>query len=478
MRYQGIEIEGPIERIMSIALLCNDAKLSNEVNVYMENLNSIGSLAEYSILQFCNEKSLQNSGLKSNQERIFKIPYNADKKIKTVVNKVEDRYRANVTGALDGLLNKCTHILINGVEKEIKDADIKNIINIHIDMSNKAYNVIGYGYRNFNYEPSIDENIESNLVFVGIMGFENPIKESSYKAMEICKDINIRTIVDEEDNKLASFAFGKLIGITYKKEEILSGMEIDYMSKEEFDENIEDISIFSKITSKHKSKIVNALNYNGCCVASMGDVLPDLEYLYNSNISISVGGECSEIVKKLSSLFLKENDFSEIINLINSSKKITNYIRQFVLFLITIGISEMLVIFLCLITRKYIPFEFIGILYLNFINIPCSAFSILLQNRNTVKKLKNINYKYVRGVVLKNSFIICCIYIFIFTFTGKIAITRVQDISLVVFILCQNIFTLTLIYEKRFFKNKSFYVLFVLNLLLQCIFILYLVVFK
>mgnify|MGYP001608777298 CR=1 FL=1 len=478
VQYQGIEIEGTIERIMSIALLCNDAKLSNEVNLYMEKSNSIESLAEYSILQFCNEKSIQNSELKGRQERIFKIPYNADKKIKTVVSKVDDRYRANVAGVLDSLLNECTHILINGVEKEIKDADIKNVINIHIDMSNKAYNVIGYGYRNFNYEPSIDENIESNLVFVGLMGFENPIKESSYEAMEICKDINIRTIIDDGDNKLASFAFGKLVGLTYKKKEILSGMEMDYMSKEEFDKNIEYVSIFSKITAKHKSKIVNALNYNGCCVASTGEALTDLEYLYSSNISISVGAKCSEIVKKLSSLFLLENDFSEIINLVNYSKKITNYISQFILFLITTGISEMLVIFLCLITRRDIPFRFIGILYLNFINMPCSALSILLQNRNTVKKLKNINNKYIRGVVLKNSFIICCIYIFIFNFTEKFAITKVQDISLIIFTLYQNIFTLKLIYKKHFFENKISYILFALNVLLQCIFILYLVLFQ
>ena len=66
---------------------------------------------------------------------------------------------------------------------------MKTIINVHIDMSNKAYNVIGFGYRNFNYEPSIDENIESNLVFVGLMGFENPIKESSYAAVKNCKEL-------------------------------------------------------------------------------------------------------------------------------------------------------------------------------------------------------------------------------------------------------------------------------------------------
>ena len=371
VQYQGIEIEGALERIMSIALLCNDAKLFNEGTSYMENPNSIESLAECSILKYFNDKLMEKSKLEHNKERIFRIPYNSDKRIKTVVNKIEDRYRANVVGVLDSLLNKCTHILINGVEKEIKEADIKNVTNIHIDMSNKAYNVIAYGYRNFNYEPSIDENIESNLVFVGLMGFENPIKESSYEAMKICREVNIRSIIEEDDNKLASFAFGKLIGLTYKKEEILSGAEIDYMSKKEFDENIESVSIFSKITPKHKSKIVNSLNYKGCSIASVGDTLTDLEYLNNSNISISAGDECSNVVRELSSLFLKENDLSEIIELVRRSKKIINYVSVLVLFLSATGVSEIIIILASLITTGDMPFTLMGILYMNFITVPC-----------------------------------------------------------------------------------------------------------
>jgi len=478
VRYQGIELEGNIERIMSIALNCNDARLSNEINQYMGNSNSIESLAEYSILEFCNGKFAQNSEIKSKQERIFKIPYNSDKKIKTVVNKIEGRYRANVTGVLDSLLDKCTHILINGVEKEIKDTDIKNIIKVHIDMSNKAYNVIGYGYRNFNYEPSIDENIESNLVFVGLMGFENPIKESSYKAMEICKAINIRPIIDEGDNKIASAAFGKLIGLTHKKEEILTGAEIDYMSKEEFDGNIECVSIFSKITSKHKSKIVNSLNCKGCSVASMGHTLTDLQYLYKSNVSISVGDECSNVVKKLSSLFLQENDFSVMIDLVKHSKKIINYISEFILFLSQAGISEIIIILVSLITKGVMPFSFIGILYLNFIIIPCCGISILLQNRNINHNLKDINYKYIKRISIKNSIIIIGINGLIFGLMVKFTIIKLQDISLVIFILYQSIFSLTLIYEKHILKNKISFILFSLNLLFLSIFILHLGTFK
>lgn len=468
---QRITMDDTMERIISIALLCNDAKLCIEGKSYSGNDNSIENLAEYAILEFCNEEFQEKSLLESVQQRVFKIPYDSDRLIKTVVNKIEDRYRANVSGSLDSLLNKCTHILINGVEKEIKEVDIKTIINVHIGMSNNAYNVIAFGYRNFNYEPSIDENIESNLVFVGLMGFENPIKNSSFAAVENCVDTNLRLIIDEEDNKLACLAFGKLIGLTHKKEEILSGIEIDYMSKDEFEKNIEGVSIFSKISTKHKSDIVNSLNNKGHSIASVGDRLTDLEYLNNSRISISTGNECSNVVRKLSSLFLQENDLSEIINLVHQSKKVVNYISEFGLFLSAAGLSEILMILVCLMTRGNMPFTLIEILFLNFIIIPCFGLSILLQNRNTNQNMKDINYKYIKRVAIMNSFITSGIYFLILNLIGEFAIASTTHIGFVIFILYQNLFARSLIYQKNFSKNKISYSLIVINLLLQCIFI-------
>jgi len=471
VKNKEFEVGHAIERIMSIALLCNDTKLRSDGTSYTRNPNSVESLAEYEIIKFCKGKVTSKSELEKNQRRIFKIPYDSDKRIKTVVNKTGNRYRANVKGVLDSLLNRCTHILISGVEKEIREDDIVNIINIHIDMSNKAYNVIGYGYRNFNYEPSIDENIESNLVFVGLMGFENPIKESSYVAMKICKKINIRTIIDEEDNKLASFAFGKLIGLTDTNEEILSGIEIDYMSKEEFEKKIESVSVFSKVSPRHKSEIVNSLNNKGFSIASVGDVLTDLEYLNNSDISISVGAECSNVVKKLSSVFLEKNDFSEIINLIQNSKKIVNYISKLVLFLSVISVSEVLIILVSLLNRGEMPFTFIGILYLNFIVGPCCGLLILLQNRNIDQNLKNIDYEYYKKRSIRNSLVIIVIYFLIITCINKFSILNVQDSGLFLFILYLNIFSLRFLYEKRFIKNKISYVLFLFNILAGCLYI-------
>jgi P-type Ca2+ transporter type 2C len=462
---QSLSIEDSVERIISIALLCNEGSRKRNYD------NSIENLAEKSIFQYCNEKFAEKVELEIKQRRILKIPYDSDRRIKTVVNKIDNRYRANVTGTLDGLLNRCTHILINGVEKEIKDFDMETIINVHIEMSNKDYNVVGFAYRNFNYEPSINENIESNLVFVGLIGFENPIKSSSYAAVKSCKDNNIGLIIDEEDNKLAALAFGRLMGIASNKEEILSGIEIDYMSKEEFEKNIEEARIFSKISPKHKSEIINSLNEKGHFIASTGDSLTDLEYLYNSHISISTGNECSIVIRKLSSLFLQENDLSEIINLVHHSKMIINYLSELALFLIVTGLSQILIILLCLITSGKMPFTIVEILYLNTIIVPCSGLSILLQNTNNMKEIKKINYKNIKKVSVLNLLIISGVYLFTFLLIDKFSIINIGHTAFIIFTLYQNLFLLMILSIKRFSKNKISYTVFLLNLVLQGVFI-------
>jgi Ca2+-transporting ATPase len=472
---ESIKLEDTMERIISIALLCNDARLSSEGQLCVEDTNSIENLAEGAILKFCRERFVEISELESKHRRLFKISYDSHKRIKTVVNEVEGRYRANVAGVLDSLLNKCTHILINGVEKEIKDTDIQNIINVHIAMSNKDYSVVAFGYRNFNYEPSVHENIESNLVFVGLMGFENPIKESSYEAMKTCRHNNIRLIVDEVDNKLASFAFGKRMGITKKKEAILSGIEMDHMSKEEFEKNIGRISIFSKISPKHKSEIVNALNSKGYSIASVGDTLIDLEYLSSSHIAISVGAECSNIVKKLSSLFLKENDFGEIINLIVDSKKIINCIGRLLLFVSAMAFSESFITLISLAMTGEMPYTLSAVLYLNFIVIPICGFSILLQNRNTNQSISKIDYTYISKASMKNSLMVSAVYFFMLALANKFETPSFENISFMIFAIYGNIFSLKLLYKKHYWENKLSYNLIILNLLLQIPLMIYLV---
>src|SRR3712207_7356959 len=130
---------------------------------------------------------------------------------------------------------------------DIKSNDLK--------LSKESLYVTGFAYRNFNYEPSVNENIESNLVFVGLVGFENPCKENVQEYMDYCRSLAIKPIIITEDNKITAQSIGNNLGILNKNDMVLSGVEIDNMDDAELEKFIEKVSMYSKISSKIKSKV-------------------------------------------------------------------------------------------------------------------------------------------------------------------------------------------------------------------------------
>ena len=438
VRYQGIELEGNIERIMSIALNCNDARLSNEINQYMGNSNSIESLAEYSILEFCNGKFAQNSEIKSKQERIFKIPYNSDKKIKTVVNKIEGRYRANVTGVLDSLLDKCTHILINGVEKEIRDIDIKNVIKVHIDMSNKAYNVIGYGYRNFNYEPSKDENIESNLVFVGIVALENPLSENIEEEINEIKNRGIIPIIFTDDNKITATSIGKKTRLALRDNKVITGLEVDALSSEELIDTVSRTRIFSRANPETKAKIVGLFTRDNYSVAACGETLGDLPIMSLCKLGIGKGN-ASEIIKKASDIFVQKNYLRGFLSLFHISESFNRGVRKIEALMVVLLFTELIIINALPFISKGKVIGFIPLIILNTI-LAVPLFIALLKSP---------------GSGGRNNLVLRSIMFIVLTLSGLYDINMENEVMLVL-ILGGIMIIYTIVNSKISIRNLSF----------------------
>ena len=228
--------------MLDIGLLCNDTQLVNG-----EIENSKDDLTEIALVKFAQQNGIYKRKIEREHRRIFQISFDTDRRIMTSVNKMDKNYRASVKGAVDSILDRCTHIMKNGVELEITEDDINDIRTADISMSNDSLNVVGFAYRNFNYEPSLKENIESNLVFVGLMGFDNKLKDFAEDYVKKSDELSIKPIIITEDSKLTAFAVGRKLGIVSRLQQIISGVEIDNMDEEEFNRIGEKINIFSRM---------------------------------------------------------------------------------------------------------------------------------------------------------------------------------------------------------------------------------------
>ncbi|MBC2579263.1 HAD-IC family P-type ATPase [Clostridium sp. DJ247] len=457
-------------RIMNIGLLCNDTKFNLGILK-----NSKDDLMEIALVRFGFENGIDKRKLDMEHQRVINISFDTERRIMTSVNKIDKNYRANIKGAVDSLITRCTHVMKNGIEMEITDEDVEAIKNADLSMSNDCLSVIGFAYRNFNYEPSLKENIESHLVFVGLVGFENTLKEDALDSIKKCKELCIRPIILTEDNKLTAFAIGKKIGTVSGLQEILSGVEIDNMNDEEFQRIGNKVGIFSRITSRNKIKIIKALKSYGYVTALTGMKLTDLPALKTADIGITTS--VSSIVKKLSDIFLLDIDFMKLLNMVEDSRKIVSTMKKIIAYIFTCSVS--MVIFLTLIYagRYEVPYIIIETFWINSFIMILSSLALIFQYEEETAYCFNspININFIKQrlpfVIFNGSFIgLGGFFTFILMYNKGLELAQACAFTII------NLGIIIFIYSfsnKLFFKNVKTNLLILLNLMLQIAIILF-----
>ncbi|GKU23610.1 cation-transporting P-type ATPase [Clostridium folliculivorans] len=364
-----------LQRMINIGLLTNNA-------IYNVNDDTgKGDITEIALLRIGASRGIYKGMLMTKQRRIFEIPFDLERRMVTTLNKVEKNYRANLRGALDEVLSRCTHIMKEGVEKEITEEDIENIKNCDYNFSNEGLITMGFAYRSFGYQPTPDENIESNLVFVGTMAFLNPVVDESDDIIKTLKRNNIAPMIITEDNKIAAAKTASDISLINSIDEVISGVELDSLSDEEMISVLSKVKVFSRISYEMKNRIINMFINDGYNVAVVGDNLTDLPSLSAAQLGISYGDKCSSLVKKLSDVYIKEECLHKFLEL---KKKLTILRRN-----IYIGSSLLKYLIVLQISSIIIPeilnLNFTKDIYLiaaeNLITIPLLAVGLLFNDK-------------------------------------------------------------------------------------------------
>ncbi|MVX63061.1 cation-transporting P-type ATPase [Clostridium chromiireducens] len=364
------------DRIVEISLLCNNA-------IYNVGGNAgNGELDELAFLNYAAKKKIYKAAIDGKNSKILEIPMDSDKRFSTVVSKFSKRYRANTRGNVDAVLETCTHIMLEGVEKELTDEYKTKIKEIDMNLSIEGLITQGFAYRNFTYEPSRSENIESNMVFVGIMALENPLEENLEIIINRIKDKAIVPILFTEESKLSAITNAKKANIIRNDNQVVAGIELDSLNHQELKDLLCRVRVFCRVNPEIKSKIVSLFIKDGHKVATTGETLGDLPALNLSNVGIGKG-KASSIVKKVADVYIQENyldgffkirDFSRIFN--------KNIDRGFKIYFMTV-FSELLVLVGSAIMGQTESLDFWNVIIINgLLFIPLSLVTLLNNGRN------------------------------------------------------------------------------------------------
>ncbi|MFB6116020.1 MAG: cation-translocating P-type ATPase [Candidatus Nanosalina sp.] len=331
---EGYDVDKDYLRpLLECGVYCNNAERAPEE----EDEEFYGDPTEIALLVSGLKADIENE-----KERIHEVPFSSDRKRMTVVT--EDR-KAYMKGAPSRILERCDRILENGEVKELTEEKKDEIRDKNHDFAEDALRVLGFAYREeVDPEEESDHKIEKNMVFLGLQGMIDPPRSEVRGAVEDCRTAGINTVMATGDNIETAKAIGEEIGFNPKN--AMTGQELDELSDEEIEEQVQDTEIFARVSPENKVDILKGLQRNERNVAMTGDGVNDAPALKNSDVGVAMGQRGTDVAKQSADMILQDDNFVTIRDAIAEGRGIFDNIRKFVNYLLSANAGEVLVVFL------------------------------------------------------------------------------------------------------------------------------------
>ena len=334
--------------LLRIGLLCNNASFSEQGEL-------LGDPTEAALLV-----SAGKAGLKSAGTRLGEIPFSSERKMMSVVVQDGGTKRMYTKGAPEIVLAHCTKIMRGGRLIPLSADEKDTVLQENARMADKALRVLGFAYKDI--QLSDEQMSEEGLVFVGLQGMMDPPRKEIPQLISQSHTSGIRVVMITGDHAATAKAVAKEIGLAG---EAFTGADLDLLSQPEFEERVERISIYARVSPAHKFRIVEALQKHGHLVAMTGDGVNDAPALKRADIGVAMGITGTDVAKEASDMVLLDDRFSTIVAAIEEGRGIYDNIRKFVNYLLSCNIGEVLVVFFALLLFQDIPLTAVMLLWIN-----------------------------------------------------------------------------------------------------------------
>lgn len=336
---EDTEIDEELTKLVYANMLCNDTKISQDGNL-------TGDPTETALVDMAFKLNFDPS-IYDRAPRYQEIPFDSDRKLMTTINEVNGKYIVYTKGGIDELLKRCTSYEMNNVINKELDKYVNRIREKNEEMAKEALRVLGCAYKEIDHVPSKEEmeNIENDLVFIGMVGMIDPPREEAKKAVEKCKTAGIKTVMITGDHKITATAIAKKLGILESEDEAITGLELEQMSDEDLEKNVRKYSVYARVSPEHKVRIVKAWQKNGEIVAMTGDGVNDSPALKKADIGCAMGVVGTDVAKEAADVILTDDNFATVVSAVEEGRRIYDNILKVIQFLLSSNIGEIVVLF-------------------------------------------------------------------------------------------------------------------------------------
>jgi len=354
-------------KLIEIGQLCSNALLQEDLSG-AGDWTIVGDPTEGSLLVVAEKAGISYDKTWNTYTEITEISFDSARKRMTSICKgAEESLTAFSKGAPEVLLSLCTRIYENGTVRPLEENERESILEVAAGFAENALRVLAFAYRDLDHEiPDWEsEEVEMDLVFVGLQGMIDPPRDEVFEAMATCAKAGIRPIVITGDHELTARAIAREVGLIEHDGQVITGAKIDDMTDEEFDAIVDTCNVYARVAPEHKLRIVEALKSHSQIVAMTGDGVNDAPAIKAADVGIAMGIRGADVTKEASDVILVDDNFATIVSAVEKGREIYSNIRKFVRFLLAANFDEVFLIFTIIMIGLPLPITAIQILWLN-----------------------------------------------------------------------------------------------------------------
>src|SRR5438552_4823518 len=351
----GAPLEGALrvelQRALTVADRANNAVLQESDGRWTVQ----GDPTEGALVVAARKAGLEDETLDARIGRIGEVPFSSERKLMTTVHtdaERQERLLVFTKGAPDVLVARCSQERVGEGKRPLTAERRAEILKVNEELAGQALRTLGVAARELPADAlqnkEVDEDIEHELIFLGLIGMIDPPREEAKQAVARARSAGIRPMMITGDHPKTAAVIAAELGITSDGRAV-TGAELEKMSDEKLAQTGREVSVYARVNPEHKLRIVKALQSGGATVAMTGDGVNDAPALKTADIGVAMGITGTDVSKEAADVVLTDDNFATIVAAVEEGRAIFANIRKFLRYLLSSNVGEVLTMFLAVV---------------------------------------------------------------------------------------------------------------------------------
>jgi len=300
-------------------------------------------------------------------EVIDSLPFDPIRRVNSLVLKFRGKFMLISRGAPENILNGAAYIRDRKGKRKIRKSDKEAMLEWFKRRGQMGERVLAVSYKEVRIPPSnLKEEERRNMVFMGLIAFSDPLKDSSREASILLRRLDIDLKIVTGDSKEVAGAVGYKLGLIRTPDDVMTGMDFEALDEARRKEAVQKHNVFARTLPEHKLHIIEALRENHA-VAFLGEGFNDIPALRRAHVSFVVR-DATDMAKISSDIVLLENDLSVIARGIEEGRKLFVNVMKYIKITLSASLGNFFSMVIASFALPFLPILPVQVLLVNLLS--------------------------------------------------------------------------------------------------------------